>query len=372
MSDSQTEKTDNTYSFVKKVVIFVLIALTTILFVLFIGRAIDIIMLIIAGIFLGIIFRSSRDLIHQTTRLNNGLSLAIVIIIFLGLFSGSIAFLGPRIAQQADKFYRELPETWNTVKDNISGFGWGRELARENPNFRDFFEDEASGTGEDHDMTKTILSYLSTSATAAAGFILIFVIAVHIAAEPQLYSEGFVRLFPYKRRKQIVQIMDEISITVQWWLVGQAFSMLILGILTTAGLWLLGVPYSLVLGLLTAMMTFIPNLGPIIAGVPTIIIALTVGVDTAIYTAIFIFVLQCIEGYFLTPKIHQRAISVPPVLIITVQFLLYYMVGFIGVLLAMPLMGCVMVLVKRLYLQDILGDPLEESTSYDLEGKNIF
>jgi len=127
-----------------------------------------------------------------------------------------------------------------------------------------------------------------------------------------------------------------------------------------------------VLGAFTAIMTFIPNLGPIIAAIPTLGIALTVSVDTAIYVLIFYTILQSIEGYFITPMIHRRAINVPPVLIITVQFLIFYLVGFLGVLLAMPLIGCVMVLVKRLYIEDILGDQLADSTDYKMEGENIF
>lgn len=372
MGDQYNMDPSSTYSFLKKVLIFVLIALAVTLLVMFVGRAIDTLLVIFAGILLGIIFRSARDFVHQTLGIGQKLSLALVIITFLSITIGlSYAFV-PKIVNQADTFSKQIPETWEMTKKNISQFRWGRELAQENPDFADFFEDETDGTGEDYDMTKSILGYLSTTAAIIAALVLIFVIAVYIAAEPTLYTEGFIRLFPKDRRKRIVEIMDEISITIQWWLVGQMASMIILGTLATLGLWLLGVPYAWLLGAFTALMTFIPNLGPIIAAVPILLVSLTVGVDTAIYTAIFYTVLQGIEGYFITPMIHRSAIDVPPVLIITIQFLLYYLIGFLGVLLAMPLMGCLMVLVKRLYIEDILGDTLEERSSHDLEGENIF
>ncbi|SMO68270.1 AI-2E family transporter [Fodinibius sediminis] len=362
----------STYSFLRKVLIFVVIALAVTLLVMFVGEAIDTLLIIFAGILLGTIFRSARDFIHQKLRLGHGISLTLVILIFLATVSGLTYVLAPSIANQVDTFYQQLPETWEMTKQEISRFGWGRELAQENPHIRDFFEDETDQTGEDYDMTKSILGYLSTTATIIAALVLVFVIAVYIAAEPTLYSEGFVRMFPKKRRERVLQIMNEIAITIQWWIVGQVVSMIILGTLATLGLWLLGVPYALLLGVFTALMTFIPNLGPIIAAVPILLISLTVGLETAIYTGIFYAILQGVEGYFITPMIHRRAISVPPVLIITIQFLLYYLIGFMGVLLAMPLMGCVMVLVKRLYIQDILGDPLEERLPHDLRGDNIF
>ena len=147
--------------------------------------------------------------------------------------------------------------------------------------------------------------------------------------------------------------------------------MLILGTITTVGLWLMGMPYSLVLGIFTALMTFIPNLGPILAGIPTLLVALTVSPVMVFYVAIFYIIIQSIEGYFITPMIHREAIQVPPVLIITFQFLLYYLVGFIGVVVAMPLVACLLILVQRLYVEEILGDSMEESVDIDYRGKTI-
>ncbi|HLR26038.1 MAG TPA: AI-2E family transporter, partial [Fodinibius sp.] len=371
---AKKENADNTRSYLKKVLILVLIVMAVTLMVMFVGQVIDTLLVIFAGILLGTILRAARDGIHRLLHIGHKLSLVVVVVLFLGIISSAALLLAPDIYNQVNDLREEVPATWETVKENISGFGWGRELAEENPRVTDFFETpgESKNTGEDHDMTSSILGGLSTVAAILAGFVLVIIIAIYIAAEPQLYTEGFIRLFPRRRRKRVVEIMDEISRTIQWWLVGQLASMVILGTLATFGLWLLGVPYPLLLGTFTAVMTFIPNLGPIIAVIPTLLIALTVGVDTAIYAAIFYTVLQSIEGYFITPMIHRHAISVPPVLIITVQFLLYYLVGFMGVFLAMPLMGIVMVLVKRLYIEDILNDPLEEHTDYDTGGETIF
>jgi len=371
MSDTKND-TDLTYYFLKKVVIFVFIALSVTLLVIFIGNAITTLLLIFAGVLLGIIFRVIRDFIHQTTHLPNGFSLALVMVLFISISFGTVYLLGPQLYKQGQTFYDEVPGQWETLKKEIAPYGWGKEIAQENPHFWDLFENENNGTGEDHDMTKSALIFFGNITAILASLLLVFVIAIYIAAEPKLYSEGFVRLFPHSQREKVLKIMDEISLTIQWWLVGQLCSMIILGTLATLGLWLLGVPYPLLLGAFTALMTFIPNLGPIIAAIPILLVSLTIGVDTAIYTGVFYTVLQCIEGYFITPMIHRRAISVPPVLIITVQFLLYYLIGFLGVLFAMPLMGCIMVLVKRLYIEDILGDPLEEHVSHDLEDNNIF
>ncbi|WP_372638615.1 AI-2E family transporter, partial [Fodinibius sp.] len=271
MESQDNSEDDSAYSFLKKVLIFVLIALAVTLLVMFVGRAIDTLLVIFAGVLLGTIFRAARDFIHQKLHFSQGISLALVLVIFLATVTSISYVLGPRIVDQADTFYRQIPETWEMTKEYISQFRWGRELARENPSVTDFFEDETEGTGEDYDMTKSILGYLSTLAAISAALVLVFVIAIYIAAEPTLYTQGFLRMFPKARRKRVVDIMNEIALTMQWWMVGQICSMLILGTLATLGLWLLGVPYALLLGAFTAFMTFIPNLGPIIAAVPVLL-----------------------------------------------------------------------------------------------------
>lgn len=267
--------------------------------------------------------------------------------------------------------YEQAPEEWTNIKQQLWQYEWGKEIARENPNPKDFLENEKDTSGEDNDMTRGVLDLFSVTAGAVASVVLVIVIAIYIAAEPEVYTNGFLRLFPIDKRLLVINIMDETALTIQWWLVGQLVSMVILGTITTLGLWLMGVPYSLVLGIFTALMTFIPNLGPILAGIPTLLVALTVSPAMVFYVAIFYAIIQSIEGYFITPMIHREAINVPPVLIITFQFLLYYLIGIIGVFVAMPLVACLMILIQRVYVEEILGDSMERDVDIEYRGKTI-
>lgn len=279
---------NSTHSFIKKVIISVAVAATITLLVLFVGYAIDVLLLVFVGFLLGIVFRSLRDLVSNSTGLPSGLSLGIVVAILLGIGVGSGYLLGPRIYDQASMMYNEAPEEWDNIKRQLWQYEWGKEIARENPAPKDFLENEEDTAGEDNDMTKGIMGLFSVTAGAVASTVLVFVIAIYIAAEPEVYTSGFLRLFPIRKRLLVTNIMDETALTIQWWLVGQLISMLILGTITTLGLWLLGMPYSLVLGIFTALMTFIPNLGPVLAGVPTLLVALTVSPSMVFYVAIFL------------------------------------------------------------------------------------
>lgn len=368
----EPESHDNsTRSFSKKVLSAVAVAATITILVLFIGYAVNILMLVFVGVLLGIIFRSLRDIVSKYSRIPTTPSLVIVIVFFLSLIIGSGFLLAPGVYDQASMMYEQVPEEWNNIKQQIWQYDWGKEVARENPEAKDIMENESDGTGEDNDMTRGILDMFSVTAGAMISTVLVFVIAIYIAAEPEVYTGGLLRLIPIDKRLLAIKIMDETALTMQWWLVGQLLSMLILGTITTLGLWLMGMPYSLILGIFTALMTFIPNLGPILAGIPTLLVALTVSPEMALYVAIFYIGLQSIEGYFITPMIHRKAINVSPVLIITSQFLLYYLVGFIGVFVAMPLLAFLMILIQRVYVEEILGDSMEEKINIDYGGKTI-
>lgn len=368
--DSDSDE-NPTHSFLKKVLIAVAVAATITLLVLFIGYAVNILLLVFVGILLGIVFRSLRDIFSGFTGLPSTPSLGIVVVILLAMIVGSGYLLAPRVYEQASMMYEQVPREWNNIKQQIWQYEWGKEVARENPDAKDFLENESDSAEEDNDMTRGILDLFSVTAGVVASTVLVIVIAIYIAAEPEVYTSGFLRLFPLDKRLLVVNIMDETALTIQWWLVGQLISMLILGTITTLGLWLMGMPYSLVLGIFTALMTFIPNLGPILAGIPTLLVALTVTPTMAFYVAVFYIIIQSLEGYFITPMIHREAINVPPVLIITIQFLLYYLIGIIGVFVAMPLVACIMILIQRVYVEEILGDSMDQDVDIEYRGKTI-
>ncbi|MGI8670701.1 MAG: AI-2E family transporter, partial [Aridibacter sp.] len=136
-------------------------------------------------------------------------------------------------------------------------------------------------------------------------------------------------------------------------------SMTINGILTFLGLWFLGIPFAIPLGIIAGLMSFIPNIGPLIAGFPAVIIALSLSPTQALYVSILYLAVQNLDGFLITPLIQKRAVSIPPVLIIAAQLLLAVIFGFLGLLLAVPLVAIVFVMVKMIYVEDILDRQVE-------------
>ena len=150
--------------------------------------------------------------------------------------------------------------------------------------------------------------------------------------------------------------MGVIDEALRRWLVGRFALMVINGALTAIGLKLLGIPLALTLGVLAGLLNFVPNFGPWIAAIPAVLIAFLQGPQQALYVAVLYLVLQSVDGYLLTPLVDRKSVELPPVLTITAQVVLGLAFGFIGILLASPLTAVTLILIKMLYIEDLLGD----------------
>lgn len=184
----------------------------------------------------------------------------------------------------------------------------------------------------------------------------ILVVGVFLAAQPQLYRDGAVRLVSIESRPRFAQVLDEIGIVLRFWLIGQFVTMGIIGLVVYAALAAVGMPGAILLGLTAGVLNFIPVLGPILAGIPIVLVAMSqdwwvVGYALGVYC-----VVQFLEGNILTPLIQRRAVSLPPALIMASLVIMGLLFGFVGIMLATPFAAVLMVLVKRLYIEDVLGD----------------
>ncbi len=184
----------------------------------------------------------------------------------------------------------------------------------------------------------------------------ILVVGVFLAAQPQLYRDGAVRLVSIESRPRFAEVLDEIGVTLRFWLIGQFVTMSIIGVVVYAALAAVGMPGAILLGLTAGVLNFIPVLGPILAGIPIILVAMSqdwwvVGYALGVYC-----VVQFLEGNILTPLIQRQAVSLPPALIMASLVIMGLLFGFVGIMLATPFAAVLMVLVKRLYIEDVLGD----------------
>ena len=151
-------------------------------------------------------------------------------------------------------------------------------------------------------------------------------------------------------------MLDALGTGLWRWIQGQLLDMVAVAVMTGAGLWLIGVPLFATLGLIAGITNVIPYVGPFLSGVPAVLIAFTLGMREAVYAALVFLVVQQIDGHVLMPMIQKRSTQLPPVLTILAVIGFGVLFGFIGILVATPLLLVVLILVRMLYVEDVLGD----------------
>lgn len=344
------------HNFTSRIVLAVGITTLAIFLSLLLWYAADVLLLAFAGILLAIFLRSLSDWVSEITPLSGGWSLGVVVVGLISILTIGIWLLAPGVADQIDELQKKLPQSVRQLERHVESYEWGRKALAQVPNANELVPDKA-------DVLARVRGVFSTTFGAIANFFIIIFIGLYVAAEPRLYSDGLIRLVPLNRRQRAREVLDEVGSTLRWWLIGKVASMIVVGVSTVVGLWLLDIPLALTLGLLAALLTFIPNVGPILSVVPAMLLALMQSPMQALYVALLYLGIQTVESYFLTPLMQKRTVSLPPALTIFTQVLFGVMVGSLGFVLATPLTAAAIVMVKMLYIQDALKDSIETDSS---------
>jgi predicted PurR-regulated permease PerM len=316
--------------------------------------AVDVIFSLFAAILLAVFFRGIGSWVSERTEIPEGVSVFAVGVLFLGVFGLAIWLLAPKVADQVGELRATLPKALDTLRLWLAQYNWGHLIIEQVPAWSQIF-DRFISSGF---LMRLSGIFSTTVGMLFTGFVVIL-LSFYLASEPRIYIDGLIRLFPVAKRPRMREVVGEIGETLRWWLIGKFFSMLIIGVLTTIGLTVLGVPLALSLGLIAALLAFIPNFGPIIAVLPAVLFAFVESPLQALYVLILYLVIQTVESYFITPLIDRETVAIPPALTIIFQILLGVLVGGLGLVLATPLLAVIIVLVKLLYIEDVLGDKTE-------------
>ena len=199
-------------------------------------------------------------------------------------------------------------------------------------------------------------SVLSSTLAVMSGVVLIIFLAIFIAADPGLYHRGLLHLFPHQVRPRIGEVLNATATMLRRWLLTQLIGMTTIGVVTTIVLLILGVEAAFALGLLAGVLEFIPTIGPLLSAVPAIAMGFLDSPQTALYVALAYIAIQFLESNLLMPMLMQEGVHIPPALSIAFQALMALLFGFLGLLVAVPLLAAALVPIRMLYVEDVVGD----------------
>lgn len=340
----------------------------------------DIVFTAFLGILFGLAVGAGADRLTRL-RIPRGIGAPLVVIAFLGALFGVGAAIAPTVRTQIVELRTRVPEAvdrieaWVNARPGVAAlFLGGHEVAApaatapapsvqgrtrasvatppvaRGPTLRERITEQLSGTA------RYLFPFLSSTLTVAAGLFLILVLAIYVGADPGLYHAGLMRLFPHGARDQAGVVLTRIATVLRRWLVTQLVAMVVMGVVSTITLLLLGVKAAVALGVIAGLLEFVPTVGPILAAVPAIAMGFLDSPEKALTVGLAYLVIQQLEGHVLIPILMKEGMDLPPALTIVTQAVMALLFGFIGLMVAVPLLAVVIVPVKLLYMEGVVGD----------------
>jgi predicted PurR-regulated permease PerM len=298
-------------------------------------------LLILAGILIAVFFRGLGGFIHRKTKWKQGTSL--ILAVTGTLLAAILVFwlMGSKLASQVTQFNETFPATIENAKQHLDRSAFGKQVVQ-----------KLSSDKTRKKLSSVAQTFFKTSFGVLGDIYVILFMGIFFTVSPGVYKKGIIQLVPPAGKDTAGNVLTKMGGNLEKWLKGKLFAMLVVFILTAAGLLIIGVPMWLVLALIAGILNFIPNFGPLIALIPAVLVALLQGPSTAAWVAGIYIIIQIAESNFITPMVQQKLINIPPALIIIAQLLIAPLSGGWGLVVATPLMILVIVLVQELYIKN--------------------
>ena len=327
---------------------YILIAIALLAVAAILWTISDVIVIAFGSIVFATVLRALSEPLAKVTHWSERWSLAAVVVGLTLILLLLFWLFGRQAASQFAEMRDRLPAAMEKVREWVGGSQLGRLTL-------DLFKQSSEGSAVGGAGTA-----LGATVGGVANILLILFVGVYLAADPRLYRDGALRLLPPSRRQQVGRALDHAGRDLRKWLVAQIIVMIAVGILVGVGLALLKVPLSLSLGLLAGLLEFVPVVGPVVSGIPAVLLAFTQGPQTALYVIILFVVVQQIESNILTPLMQRWAVKLPPVIALLSIVAAGLLFGVMGVIFATPMAVVIVAMVQHLYVEDTLENEHDE------------
>ncbi|ARS35833.1 AI-2E family transporter [Pontibacter actiniarum] len=359
----------NIYRFAKRTTVAGLILLLLAAGLYFAGKHLYFFLLIFAAVLLAVLFCSITNWITAKIHINRGISLFLAVVLVFGFIIGSFWLVAPTVADQFKQLGSTIPQAANKVQDWLSQYGWGNQLLQKVPDDLSVSSlmsgEESSLLSGQGSLFSKVTGFVSSTFSFFVDLLLVIVTALFFAASPKLYTEGFASLFPVRNQNRVLEVLDKCYSTLKAWMVAMLISMTIVGVSTAIAYKIIGIPMAYALAVLAFFSEFIPNIGPWLAAAPAVLVGLTLGTQTAIIVAAVYLAIQLVESYWIIPIVMKRAVELPPALLLFFQVLLGIVQGALGLLLAAPLLAVLMVVIRELWIKDVIkAKPLDAGQAH--------
>lgn len=336
-------------TFIKRV--FIVAAVALLLTVLWLLR--DFLLLVFGAVLIGVVLRSLAQPVGATLRIGERWALVLVGLSLVVALAAALAFFGATLWQQWQGLSTQISVATSKLTEQLGLNTMGDLLKSSDP---------ATSLGA---IAARLFAWSSTFVGAVTGAFLVVFGAIYLAANPELYRSGFLKLMPPNLRPRIADALDDAHEALRRWLTAQLVAMLLVGMMVSLGLTVLGLPSALALGLIAGLAEFVPIIGPVFAAVPILLVAGAQDWPTLLWALAIIVVVQQIESNLITPLLIGQSLAVAPAVALFAIVAVGVLFGPLGLLFGFPLAIVADVSIRRLYVAGALGQDV------DIMGKRV-
>jgi predicted PurR-regulated permease PerM len=340
-----------------------------------------VIFLVFLGVLFGLPLAQGADWFEKR-RVPRGLGVAIILTLFLGLLTAGTIGMAPILRTQSRELQQRMPEAldkidaWlghrangtlgmlfaddsttvatTTVATTTAASSTRAETTTVHAN------EVAVGGNLRHELTRqfsgaehSFMHMLTSTFAVSGGIMLVLFIAAYIGVDPPLYHGGALGLVPAAERPRAALTLTRLSVTLRRWLVTQLIAMVVIGAVTTLFLFAIRVKAAVPLGILAGVAKFIPIVGSIFAAIPAMAMAFIDSPHKALVVGLGYFVIQFLENHLLVPILMKHGVNLPPAMTLGIQALMALLFGFLGLLVAVPLLAAILTVFRTMSRREI-------------------
>ena len=294
------------------------------------------IMLIIGGLVFAVILDGGTRLLGRVLPIGRGWRLAIVTLAGFGFIGWVFYYAGTTLAAQAEALRAVITVQFERVMNWAEGMG----IVQQGQGV-DFASQALGGVGR-------LTSAVSTAIGAVTSLVAIIVIGIFVAVEPKLYDRGVAWMLPMERRARFYDISERVGFVLRRLMAGRLLGMFVEGVGTWLLLLLAGVPMAALLGLLTGLLAFIPNIGALISGLLMVAVGFSAGNEQGLYAIAIYFIVQNVDGYLIMPYVARKTVDLAPALVLAAQLIFGALFGILGLFLADPIVAAIKTTLQEL------------------------
>jgi predicted PurR-regulated permease PerM len=337
------------WMFVRRVlIVFAIGALVASLWVLS-----DIVLLVFGAALVAVVLRTLMVPIANATGMGDSGALAASVTIIICVIGALVVPFGSMLIEQIEYLIQQLPLALGALTQPLN-LGHVSEA----------WQSSAIGN-----LASKAVTWGSTIFGAAASFVLVLVGGIYFAASPGQYHGGLITLFPERWHKIVGATIDDASYSLGQWVRAQVVAMAIVGTMMGVGMWLIGVPSALALGLFAGLMEFVPIVGPIVGAIPAVLLASSQSGEMALWAFGIAVLIQQVENFIIAPIVVGHVVKLPPAVGLFAVVAIGVLFGPLGLLLGYPLAIVFDVAIRRLYVRETLGERVTIPAERAREGR---